>query len=409
MKGVASPAERIATVDAFELGTVLARLGISQYEECLHENGFENWEEATLITEPDLAELGFKLGDRRKLQRAIREYKGSTASESGSSGSNVSPLYEQQPGDAEQPETTSATSSQAARTIRPYRRHARPDPNAPPKPKTAYVHFSEYVRQDPALSNFSFADIAKETGKRWRELPSDERVNTWETPAADKLRVYKEELELYKQTENYRKYQAYLEGFKQRRANPESIGLGDKDISASEPDSAGQFHNKEDLEMEDLEPESQLQEATSTVESGMAEVRRISQALGIDSYLTRFAALPPKDVTTRAVEAFSNGTGLLLFLWDRDEALDLVQAVYSPEMDSKPVYEAEIFAMSAVGSYCDAEGPIVLFRERFLQFFLHVLSSISDMCHFRLMRLFACLAICRFTNSVESARKLMCE
>jgi hypothetical protein len=40
------------TTDAFELSTALARLGLSQYEDCLQENGFEDWETVTAITEP---------------------------------------------------------------------------------------------------------------------------------------------------------------------------------------------------------------------------------------------------------------------------------------------------------------------------------------------------------------------
>jgi len=59
---------------ASELSTALAQLGLGQYEERLRENGFEDWENATAIKESDMEELGFKLGDRRKLQRAIREH-----------------------------------------------------------------------------------------------------------------------------------------------------------------------------------------------------------------------------------------------------------------------------------------------------------------------------------------------
>jgi hypothetical protein len=82
--------------------------------------------------------------------------------------------------------------------------------NAPYKPKTAYVLFGEHVRQDPALSGSSFVEIAKETGKRWGELPLEERVNFWQTPAADRLQDYKEEVERYKRTEDYKRYQLYL-------------------------------------------------------------------------------------------------------------------------------------------------------------------------------------------------------
>jgi SAM domain (Sterile alpha motif) len=57
-----------------ELKKALTQLGLGQYEEGLKENGFDDGDTVTAITEADLAELGFGLGDRCKLQRAICEY-----------------------------------------------------------------------------------------------------------------------------------------------------------------------------------------------------------------------------------------------------------------------------------------------------------------------------------------------
>jgi hypothetical protein len=207
------------TIDAFELNATLARLGLSQYEECLRSNGFEDWETVTAITETDMAALGFKRGDRRKLQRAIREYTSSSISHR-----EYVPDYSPLPsgGQAavrEHAEVLPKSYQQAARTTRSYRRHPQPDSNAPHKPKTAYVLFGEHVRQDPTLSRSSFIEIARETGKRWRDLSHEERVNTWQAPAADRLEKYKEELACYKETEEYRNYQMYLEEFKQQLQN----------------------------------------------------------------------------------------------------------------------------------------------------------------------------------------------
>jgi hypothetical protein len=242
------PSEK-ATTDAFELGTALTRFGLGQYEECLYENGFETWEDVTTITEPDMVELSFRLGDRRKLQRAIREYSGSSASDARYKARNVPLSYERIMASGEQFGMTSMSQNSPTRTTRPYRRHARADSNAPSKPKTAYVLFGEYVRQDPALTGSSFTEIAKETGKRWRELSSEARVNDWETPAANKLREYKEALEIYKQTDHYRSYQAYLEGFKQRHSSQATIPADDKVSVASEPGSSSRLpapHSQEE-------------------------------------------------------------------------------------------------------------------------------------------------------------------
>ena len=407
-----------STINPLELSTALARLGLNQYEECLRENGFDDWGSVTAITEADMTELGFKLGARRKLQRAIHEYN-SSIFPAGYEARNLPPIPEGLPAAGESSGLTPRSSQEATRATRPYRRHPRPDRNAPRKPKTAYVLFGEHVRRNPTVGSASFVEVAKETGKRWRELPREERVDVWETPAAERLQEYKEELERYKETENYQTYQTYLESFEQRRHTLESTILSDLKVpSAPEPVSFDRLpasQGQEDFEaspqenvgMEDLKLESQPEEAASPVMRGMGEVRYVSKALGINSHLTRVMAFPTEDTTTKAVEAFIHGTGSLLYLWNRDEALNLVRSVYHPQSDSKPVDATEVFAMSAVGSYCDGNAHTMLVRERFLHLFLYMMTVPSNIRDLRRMRLFACLAICRFTNSVESARRLM--
>jgi hypothetical protein len=408
-----------STLNPSNLGTVLARLGLSQYEDSLRKNGFEDWETILAITETDMIELGFRLGDRRRLQRAIRECRSSRAVLVDGGAKSLPVTSEELPETGESSEATSQFPQQAARTTRRYRRHPRPDPNTPLKPKTAYVRFGEHVRQDPASSHLSFTEIAKETGKRWRGLPDAERANIWEKPAADRLQVYKEKLEYYKQTEDYWSYQTYLEEFEQQRHVTESKAPSDDKASSAPqliPSSRPLIWQGQDglepslqerVDAEDINLEELSQATTSPVKCGMKEVRRIFEALGVSSHQIRVAAFPPEDMTTQAVEAFLHGTGSLLYLWSQAEILNLVGSVYHPQSDSKAVDTVEVFAMSAVGSYCDSNAHTSMHQEKFLHLFLHTLVLHLDMSNLRRMRLFACLAICRFTNSAESARELM--
>jgi len=412
---------REPTIGASELSTALDRLGLGLYEERLRENGFDDWKTATAITESDMGELEFKLGDRRKLQRAIREHNATQSTLHVSMDCNYPLLFGGLTAVAKDSEIVPRSSQQTPRATRLYRRHPRPDPNASHKPKTAYMLFGEHVRQDPTLGRSSFSEIAKETGKRWKEISHEERVKNWETPAASRLQNYKKELERYKQTENYGSYQTYLEDFKQGQHNPESMISPNNRVSSTTepvpPSGPPVSQDREELKatgqehygIEDIDLDGQSPDITSPIKSGLEEVRHISNALGVAPHLTRVAAFPQEDRTTKAVEAFLHGTGSLLYFWNREEALDLVKSVYHPDRDSTPVYATEVFAMSAVGSYCDGEAPSMLLQKEFLDFFLYMLSSPSDMSDFRRMRLFACLAICRFTNSVESARRLLCK
>jgi hypothetical protein len=135
-----------STIDLSELGTALTRVGLSQYEECLRENGFEEWETVMAIKETDMAELGFRLGDRRRLQRAIQDGSNSDVV-SVEDGTENPPMTSEGLSDTRIPsEAIPQSSQQAARTTRPYRRHPRPDPHAPLRPKTAYMLFGEHIR-----------------------------------------------------------------------------------------------------------------------------------------------------------------------------------------------------------------------------------------------------------------------
>jgi hypothetical protein len=118
-----------------DLTVVLERLGLTEYRATLFDNGFHNWETVVDITEDDMTTLHFKLGHRRLLQREIATYRGIPQSLSLES-------------DTKSPEPTSLSTSALERFTRQtttppprekrrYRRHPRPDSNAPKKPKTA--------------------------------------------------------------------------------------------------------------------------------------------------------------------------------------------------------------------------------------------------------------------------------
>jgi hypothetical protein len=118
-----------------DLHEVLQRLGLSGYGQALTENGFHSWEAVLDITEDDMTELKFKLGHRRLLQREIATYRGVPKS------SSLEPEI-----DSSEPISLSTlalesftrqTSTPPPREKRRYRRHPRPDPHAPKKPKTA--------------------------------------------------------------------------------------------------------------------------------------------------------------------------------------------------------------------------------------------------------------------------------
>lgn len=119
------------------LSEVLQRLGLIDYLDVLVDNGFHTWETVLDITEDDFIALNFKLGHRRSLQREIATYRGihpresldpeSIPDEASSLSASALECFSGLP----------STPPAVRKEKRRYRRHPRPDSNAPKKPKTA--------------------------------------------------------------------------------------------------------------------------------------------------------------------------------------------------------------------------------------------------------------------------------
>jgi hypothetical protein len=123
-----------------DMKEILERLGLTEYIQILTENGFYNWDIVVDITEEDLTALNFKLGHRRALQREIATYRGLPSS---FSLEPETPSIEPTNLSTSALETlTRQTSTPPPREKRRYRRHPRPDPSAPKKPKTACTIFT---------------------------------------------------------------------------------------------------------------------------------------------------------------------------------------------------------------------------------------------------------------------------
>ncbi|KAK4034096.1 hypothetical protein C8A01DRAFT_19047 [Parachaetomium inaequale] len=223
------------------LGTILGELGIAQYLEAFLEQGFDSWETILDITESDLDALGVKLGHRRKLQRRIADSRGIA-----SDASLVSPIQsaaeELKLQDAIKPEAPAPDGRETVGVIvtkRKYRRHPKPDENAPERPPSAYVLFSNKMREELKGRNLSFTEIAKLVGENWQSLTAAEK-EPFESQAQAIKDKYLSDLSEYKKTPEYRKYISYLQEFKAKHASPSQDNKdASKRVRLSESESQG--------------------------------------------------------------------------------------------------------------------------------------------------------------------------
>ena len=105
---------------------------------------------------------------------------------------------------------------------RGYRHRPKPDPNAPERPYSAYVLFSNHTRDQLKDQPLSFTELSRQVGERWQALSTEEKEH-WKQKAAIPWEKYKVDLAQYQKTERYQDYQRYFSDFKARegRKNPE--------------------------------------------------------------------------------------------------------------------------------------------------------------------------------------------
>ncbi|KAK3988126.1 hypothetical protein QBC44DRAFT_371452 [Cladorrhinum sp. PSN332] len=220
------------------LASVFGELGIAQYLSAFIDQGFDTWDTILDITESDLDALGVKLGHRRKLQRRIANSRGIAAD-----ASLVSPtqpsieelrLQDQQRSDAPRLETREPGIVIVAK--RKYRRHPKPDENAPERPPSAYVLFSNKMREELKGRNLSFTEIAKLVGENWQNLNASEK-EPFESQAQSIKEKYLADLAEYKKTADYKKYMVYLQEFKAKHSSPSQDKDGSKRVKMSDSSS----------------------------------------------------------------------------------------------------------------------------------------------------------------------------
>merc|ERR1711939_1067025 len=135
------------------------------------------WDTLTDIQESDFDALNVKLGHPRKLQRAIADYRGIPYERVVGSPAQEAPPETGKPLESSVTPTASTERGQGQppEAKRKYRRHPKPDENAPERPPSAYVIFSNKMREDLKGRNLSFTEIAKLVGENWQNLTPGEK------------------------------------------------------------------------------------------------------------------------------------------------------------------------------------------------------------------------------------------
>ncbi|KAF9697665.1 hypothetical protein EKO04_004009 [Ascochyta lentis] len=396
-----------------ELSEILERIGLSSYLQVLSANGFHNWETVVDITEEDLTALEFKLGHRRALQREIATWRGipqtlSLNPEAASpeptflSTSALETLARQQ-------------STPPLREKRRYRRHPRADSNAPKKPKTAYVNFADQLRTDPQVSQLSFVHIAREVGRRWQELPPEQK-RVWESNAARAMQEYESQMDEYKKTDEWRNYQIYLNDFRAQQSQPIAgkRNVGGRTISHSTREHSRASPESPESPSSSL-PSSASSSTTNAEVCHNALTLAFSELISLRGEILNQAMqpydehhLPSKELARRSMYAFIRGTGSLLFMWSYEQADGILDRIYRPKGKIDAMDLAECFTIAAMGAHYDMECfPDRIRKVLYASGTLHFHERTARTDYLRTMRLLLSMSFYALLEKHMSARYLI--
>jgi len=254
-------ASREGSVESF-----LESLGLGEYLSIFLSEGFDTIQAIQEITEEDLEEMCVKRGHRRTLQRALgirfatNALVDTTRLQAGSlPQAPISPplfpgdgrlhgAFTQRTGswDHESSQSESPLFAGVDRNLSPpqlhcgptrinrshlllespaqfclppkpkrrYRRHPKPDMNAPKKPLSAYVMFSKTVREELKEEKIPFPEIARIIGDRWKNLELSAK-EAFEREASEQKERWSRAMMTYKTTEEYQQHRRYLQQFKE--------------------------------------------------------------------------------------------------------------------------------------------------------------------------------------------------
>ena len=230
------------------------------------------------------------------------------------------------------------------------------------------------------------------------------------------MQEYEVQMSEYKMTDSWRKYQLYVNDFKnqqvqatkEKAARPnahriDSFVHGESSraspASSDTPSSLPSYNSRE--------PESEIcHNALTLAFSELVSLRGEILAQGTKPYDEKH--LPPEELMRRAMEAFVEGTGSLVYMWTKPQVADILDRIYRPVKAVDAMTLAECFTIAAMGAHYDMECfPDRLRRVLYASATLHFHERTARTDYMRTMRLLLSMSFYAILEKHLSARYLI--
>jgi hypothetical protein len=177
------------------------------------------------------------------------------------------------------------------------------------------------------------------------------------------MQEHESQMDLYKKTDEWRKYQVYLNEFKTQQAQSftgkRSLGSrttsqSTRETSQASYDSSGSPVSSMPSSITSLGSDAEVcHNALTFAFSELTSLRGEILIQGIRPYDEN--NLPPEELTKRSIHAFIRGTGSLVYMWSCEQTDAIIERIYRPVGKIDPMDLAECFTIAAMGAHYDLD------------------------------------------------------
>jgi hypothetical protein len=230
------------------------------------------------------------------------------------------------------------------------------------------------------------------------------------------MQEFEVQMDDYKKTESWRKYQAYLADFKAQQAQLSKT----KRTSTTRIDSFVRGESSRASPASSDSPVSLPSSSSGATEAELCHnaltlafselvcLRREFLAQGVHPYDEQH--LPPEHLLHRAMHAFVQGTGSVLYSWTHAQVDELLDRIYRPDVQVDATTLAECFIVAAMGAHYDMDCfPDQVRRLLYFSGSLQFDEKTAKLNHFRTARMMLSMSFYALLEKHMSARYLVGE
>lgn len=260
-------------------------------------------------------------------------------------------------------------------------------------------------------------NIAREVGRRWQDLPAEQK-RVWESNAARAMQEFEAQMDEYKKTENWRKYQSYLNDFKTQQAQPSANKRPNPSRSTTDSSNQTRVFSRASPSSSGSPTSAAPSYASYGVE---AEVCHNALTLAFSELVTLRGEilnqgtrpydgqhLPGEELLRRSMYAFVRGTGSLIYMWTYEQIDEILDRIYRPQKPVDAMTLAECFTVAAMGAHYDMECfPDRIRKVLYASGTLHFHEQTARQDYLRTMRLLLSMSFYALLEKHMSARYLI--